>query len=61
MSQMTPTTIEFKERQLNYIRRMTEKHGIPDESKTMRILVDFAMHETGEEERIFTVLRCSGC
>lgn len=61
MAEMTPKTFGLKERQLNYIRRMTEKYDLPDEGKTVRILIDFAMHETEEEERIFTVMRCSGC
>ncbi len=61
MADKTPRTFELKERQISYIRRMTEKHGLPDESKAIRILIDFALHEPDEEERIFTVMRCSGC
>ena len=44
-----------------YLERMRAKYDLPDLSKTVRILVDFAMHERDEEERIFTQMRCSGC
>ncbi|MHC5115169.1 MAG: hypothetical protein ACYTGP_12165 [Planctomycetota bacterium] len=56
-----PHTIELKQRQLEYLERMVKKHGLPDVSKAVRILVDFALHEADEEERIFTKMRCSGC
>ena len=56
-----PHPIELKQRQVEYLERMTKKHGLPDVGKAVRILVDFALHETDEEERIFAKLRCSGC
>ena len=40
---------------------MREKHDLPDLSKTLRVIVDFAMHEREDEERIFTKPRCSSC
>jgi hypothetical protein len=61
MIQKTPLTVDLKDRQLEFIRRMIKKHDLPDEGKAIRILVDFAMHESAEEERIFTNIRCSGC
>jgi len=61
MSERESRTIEFKPRQVDYLRRMVEKHGLPDAGKAVRILIDFALHERDEEERIFTKLRCSGC
>jgi hypothetical protein len=61
MSQKEQCTIDLKERQRDYLRRMVETHNLPDESKAIRILIDFAMHEPAEEERIFTTIRCAGC
>ena len=54
-------TVALKERQIQYLDRMVEKYGLPDRGKAIRILVDFAMHETDDEKRIFEDTRCSGC
>ena len=54
-------TIELNDRQYEYLQRMVKKYDLPDEGKAVRILVDFAMHEPGEEDRLFTDIRCSGC
>ncbi len=61
MAAKTPHTIDLKDRQYEYLERMIAKHDIPDVGKAVRILVDFAMHEREEEDRIFTKMRCSGC
>ena len=54
-------TIELKERQMAFIKEMVEKHNLPDESKAIRCLINFAMQETGHETSIFTELRCLHC
>ena len=65
MSEKTEHTVELKDRQFEYVQRMTEKYGLPDDSKTLRILIDYVMHEAihepADEERIFTQIRCSDC
>ena len=54
-------TVELKERQVQFVDRMVEKYGLPDRGKAIRILIDFAMHETGDQKRIFEDTRCSSC
>ena len=54
-------TVVLKERQLEYLTEMAEKHGLPDASKALRCLINFAMSETGQEEEIFQTIRCMDC
>lgn len=54
-------TFELNDRQQQFLARMVEKWKLPDEGKAVRILIDFAMHESGEQQRIFEPIRCSGC
>ena len=52
--------IELNEPQWEYLSRMKEKYALEDESKAIRVLIEFARHEN-EEERIFQTIRCHGC
>ena len=61
MSENHPVTVQLKERQRAYLRRMAETHNLPDESKALRVLLDFAIKEEDLEDRIFTEMRCLDC
>ncbi len=54
-------TVELTERQIEFLDRMVEKHGLPDRGKAVRCLVNFASDESGEEDRIFGEIRCLDC
>ncbi len=61
MSENQPVTVQLKERQRAYLRRMAEAHNLPDESKALRVLLDFAIQEEDMEDRIFGEMRCLDC
>ena len=46
-------------KQLEYLERMRAAHDIPDVSKSLRILVSFAMANPDQEESIFKTIRCA--
>ncbi len=53
--------VELKPRQWAYLEEMAEKHGLPDVSKALRCLVNFAVEEPDREGDIFQEIRCSDC
>ena len=61
MSENVTCETELKQKQIDWLDEMTEKHGLPDRSKTLRCLVTFAMEEPDHEESIFTKIRCTNC
>ena len=61
MSDLRTYTVEIKERQLDYLKRMMEKYDLPDESKALRVLINHAIMETDREREIFEEVRCLDC
>ncbi len=61
MSESTDVTIALKPQQLDYLKRMAEAHGLPDESKAVRCLVNYAIEMADREGEIFDEIRCRGC
>jgi len=55
-------SVDLEEDQLNWLAAIVEKFELPDESKALRILLDYMMEET-EEEKIFDIenMRCKHC
>ena len=53
-------THEINEAHAEWLSAMTEKHGLPDEGKTLRIVLDFAMHEC-DDKALFGEVRCHHC
>ena len=43
-----------------WLESMAEKHNLPDTSKALRVLLDFAI-ESGDEGDIFDTIRCRHC
>lgn len=61
MTQNVATTLELKEKQLEYLDAMAKRHNLPDRSKALRCLIAFAMEQTEQEASIFTEIRCANC
>ncbi len=53
--------IELKQGQFDYLSEMARKHGLPDESKALRCLVNLAMSDPDVESEAFTEVRCLDC
>lgn len=54
-------TVSLKKRQYDYLVAMANKHGLPDESKALRCLINYAIEETQQEDAIFSQIRCLDC
>ena len=52
---------ELNSDQMAFIRSAKERYGIPDESKVVRILVDYLLSNGGIHEAVFTQTRCLRC
>jgi hypothetical protein len=57
----TERTVELRDDHWAYLERMADEHGLSDAGKAMRVLIDFAQDEPGEESRIFDEIRCLHC
>ena len=55
-----PEEFEVNEDHLTWLKAMAEKHGLPDSSKALRVVLDYAMQE-GDEPTIFEEIRCHHC
>jgi hypothetical protein len=55
-----PSTFEIADRHTKWLAEMADKHGLPDEHKTLRVILDFAMQD-GDEDEIFVEIRCNDC
>lgn len=51
---------ELNDDQHEWLEKMAEEHGLPDASKTLRILIDYAIQD-GDADEIFTQIRCRHC
>ncbi len=61
MAENLQSTLELKEKQLEYLDEMAKKHNLPDRSKALRCLITFATEQTEHENSIFTEIRCTNC
>ena len=62
MKEKVDVTITMEEDHLEWILSVTEKYDLSDESKTFRVLLDYAI-EDGDQEDIFSEdnMRCRHC
>jgi len=62
MSDKVERTVMLKQRQWDFLREKAQQHGLADEAKALRCLVDYAI-DRGEEvdEDIFKTIRCLNC
>lgn len=53
--------VDVEPQQLDYLRRMMARYGIPDLGKAVRVLVNHAQAVPELEEQIFKKTRCRHC
>ena len=61
MSDNQSTTVQLKQRQIDYLAEITEKYTLPDTDKSLRCLIDFAIEKRDLEPSIFGEIRCMDC
>lgn len=54
-------SFELEKDMMEFIEQMTAKHNLPDVSKTMRCLVNYAREVETAQEDIFVEIRCLNC
>ena len=54
-------SIELEKDMMEFIEHMTAKYNLPDVSKTMRCLVNYAREVETAQEDIFAEIRCLNC
>ena len=54
-----PLTLETD--QMNFVRWAKDKYGIEDESKVMRIIMDYVITNRDQYDSVFTYIRCLRC
>ena len=53
--------IDLEPQQLDYVKQVMARHGIPDIGKAVRVLVNHAQAVPELEEQIFKKTRCRHC
>ena len=53
--------VDLEPTQLQYLEAIMSRYAIPDVSKAVRVLVNFAMAVPDQEESIFKKTRCRHC
>jgi len=53
--------IDLEPQQLDYVKAMMARYGIPDVGKAVRVLVNHAQATPDLEEQIFKKTRCRHC
>jgi metal-responsive CopG/Arc/MetJ family transcriptional regulator len=61
MSVKEEISVQLKLRQLEYLNRMAMKYDLPDKSKALRCLIDYAIEKADREHDIFGEIRCHEC
>ena len=54
-------SFELEKDMMEFIEEMTAKHSLPDVSKTMRCMVNYAREVETAQEDIFAEIRCLSC
>ena len=61
MAGKTAREVELRDRQWEYLQQMADRYDIPDVSKAIRVLIDFAAENPDQELTIFNEKRCLDC
>lgn len=61
MTMNEESTYELKPDHIEYLQKMASKYDLPDASKALRCLLNFAMQELEHESNIFEEIRCPHC
>ena len=54
-------SIELEKDMMQFVEEMTAKYNLPDVSKTMRCMVNYAREVETAQEDIFAEIRCLSC
>lgn len=54
-------SIELEKDMMEFVEQMTAKYNLPDVSKTMRCMVNYAREVETAQEDIFAEIRCLNC
>lgn len=54
-------SFELEKEMMQFIEEMTAKYNLPDVSKTMRCMVNYAREVETAQEDIFAEIRCLNC
>ena len=57
----TEHLIELNDSQIAWLRTMADKHGLPDESKAVRCLINYLREQPDLEDDAFSDIRCFDC
>ncbi len=61
MSKNLEYTVQLKPEQYEFLKQMVTQYNLPDESKALRCLINFAITETQHRDDIFQTVRCLYC
>ncbi len=61
MAENQAYTLELKEHQHTYLEAVADRHNLPDASKAIRCLINYAMQHPDKEKEIFDEIRCLDC
>lgn len=60
MKDKTSHSYDLEPTQAEWLEQMASAHSLPDTSKALRVVLDFAMQD-GDEKTIFETIRCRHC
>ena len=61
MKDASPRPIDLESSQVQFLEDTARKFGLPDASKAVRCLVNYARENPGKHSEIFDEIRCSDC
>lgn len=61
MKDLAEFTVELDRVQYAFLEEMAKKYDLPDASKALRCLVNYAREETARRDDIFAQVRCLDC
>ena len=57
----TEQTYELNEDVIEWLKDMADEYDLPDESKALRIVVDYVMNGDVDLDEVFEEIRCNHC
>lgn len=61
MPERIPLTVDLKKSQHEFLEGIVRQYALPDMGKAIRVLIEFAIHEPGLRDEVFSVVRCRDC
>ncbi len=61
MKDYQPRQIELDSTMVEYLEETAKKYDLPDMSKAIRCLVNYARENADKQDDIFSDIRCLGC